>query len=93
MELAYKAGYYKICSGSSCSTYVDHISIFGYAQIPFCGKMSPQQYVFGVYIYNSTSDTNSSNAFYSTKTELLREQIHAGLASCFSRSYLPVARK
>jgi hypothetical protein len=92
MELAYKAGNYKICTSGGCATYVDHISIFGYAQIPFCGVSTPRQYVFGVYIYNSTSDTLSSNAFTATKAELLREQIHAGLASCFYNVYLPASR-
>ncbi len=89
MELAYKAGNYKICTNINCSTYVDHISIFGHAQVPFCDTSGPRQYVFGEFIYNATSDANSSNAFTATKAELLREQIHAGLASCFHQVYLP----
>ena len=94
MNLAYKAGNYKIC-GSTCATYVDHISIAGWAQIPFCGASNPpsRQYVFGIFIYNSTSDTTSSNTFTATKAELLREQIHAGLASCFNQLYLPLIRR
>ena len=86
MQLAYKAGNYKLCTSGGCATYIDHISIFGYAQIPFCSAGGPRQYVFGVFINNATSDANSSTAFTSTKAELLREQIHAGRASCASLS-------
>jgi hypothetical protein len=88
IDLAYKAGNYKIC-GVTCATYVDHISIFGYASIPFCDAGGPRQFVFGTYIYNSTSDASSSATFNATKAELLREQIHAGLASCDRHVYLP----
>ena len=94
MNLAYKAGNYKIC-GATCATYVDHISIAGWAQIPFCSGSTTtfKQYVFGVFIYNSTSDATSSATFNATKSELLREQIHAGLASCFHQVYLPLTLK
>jgi hypothetical protein len=88
--LAYKAGDYKICTNNDCSTYLDHISIFGYAQIPFCGLGGPRQYVFGMFIANATSDDNSSDTFEANKAELLREQIRAGLASCFHQIYLPL---
>jgi len=92
MDLAYKAGNYKICPGGNCATYVDHISIFGYAKIPFCDSGGPREFVFGTYIYNSTNDAASSSTFNSTKAELLREQIRAGLAACdhpVYRLYLP----
>jgi hypothetical protein len=89
INLAYKAGNYKICTSEGCATYVDHISIFGYAQIPFCDPGGPREYVFGVFIYNSTSDDDSSATFEATKAELLREQIHDGLATCFHQVYLP----
>jgi hypothetical protein len=94
MNLAYKAGNYKIC-GATCATYVDHITIAGWAQIPFCSSSGPtsKQYVFGIFINNSTSDTTSSATFNATKAELLREQIHAGLASCFHQTYLPAVQK
>jgi hypothetical protein len=49
--------------------------------------------VFGIFINNSTSDTTSSATFNATKAELLREQIHAGLASCFHQTYLPAVQK
>jgi hypothetical protein len=91
MNLAYKAGNYKIC-GATCATYVDHVSIAGWAQIPFCsgGTLTTKQYVFGIFINNSTSDATSSATFNATKAELLREQIHAGLASCYHQVYLPL---
>jgi hypothetical protein len=92
IQLAYKAGNYKIC-GSTCATYVDHISIFGYAQIPFCNAGGPRQYVFGVFITNSTSDATSSATFNTTKAELLREQIHDGLATCAYIEMLPLLKR
>jgi hypothetical protein len=91
MNLAYKAGNYKIC-GATCATFVDHISIAGWAQIPYCSGRNlttPKQYVFGVFINNSTSDTTSAATFNATKAELLREQIHAGLASCVNANLTP----
>ena len=92
MDLAYKAGNYKICTNFDCSTYVDHISIFGYAQVPFCDAGGPRQYVFGIFITNSTSDATSSATFSATKAELLREQIHAGLATCSNITLLPLVK-
>lgn len=93
MDLAYKAGNYKICTNGDCSTYVDHISIFGYAQIPFCDASGPRQYDFGIFITNSTSDASSSATFTAVKAELLREQIHAGLASCSNITILPLVKR
>ena len=93
MELAYKAGNYKLCTSAGRATYVDDIAIFCYAQVPFCDAGGSREYVFGTYIYNATSDTNSSNAFNTTRAELLREQLHAGLASCFNRQFLPLAER
>lgn len=84
--LAYKAGNYEICTSDEC---VYHISIFGYARIPFCDPEGPREYVFGLFIYNSTSEEDSSNTFDATKAELLREQIYNGLVSCFHQVYLP----
>jgi hypothetical protein len=94
MNLAYKAGNYKICLDNFCTTYKDHISIFGSVGIPTCSGQS-QQYVFGEYIYNATSDTNSSNAFNLTKAELLRGPIHDGLANwtCGYQVYTPLVQR
>jgi hypothetical protein len=85
--LAYKAGNYGICTSKAC---VYHISIFGYADIPFCDAGGAREYVFGLFIYNATSEEDSSNTFTATKAELLREQIRRGLASCFNQVYLPL---
>jgi hypothetical protein len=85
MDVAYKAGNYKICVNSNCSDYRDHISIAGWAEVPFCTNtmVDPREFVFGVFIYNSTSDATSGQAFTSAKGELLREQIRDGMTSCF----------
>jgi hypothetical protein len=91
--LAYKAGGYKICTSTGCATYLDHISIFGYGRIPFCDAGGPRDYVFGLFIANATSDDDSEATFDATRAELLREQIRAGLASCFHRTYLPLTLK
>jgi hypothetical protein len=97
MDLAYKAGNYKLCTNGPCTTYVDHVTIAGWASLPSCSGavMTHKQYVFGVFINNSTSDATSSATFNATKSELLREQIHASLASCsnFHQVYLPLALK
>ena len=97
MDLAYKAGNYKLCTNGPCTTYVDHITIAGWASLPFCSgaTLTHTQYVFGVFINNSTSDATSSATFNATKSELLREQIHASLASCsnFHQVYLPITLK
>ncbi len=90
MDLAYKAGSYKICPTGLCTTYVDHISIAGWVQIPACTGPA-RQYLFGLFITNSTSDTTSSSTFNANKAELLREPIHAGLATWCQKVFLPVA--
>jgi len=84
--LAYKAGGYDI-SG------MYYRSIFGYAEIPFCNAEEPHQYVFGIFIADATDKDNANDTFDITKAELLREQIRAGLASCFNQNYLPVIVK
>jgi hypothetical protein len=88
--LAYKAGNYTICTSSGCATYVAHVSIFGHAEIPFCDGGGARQYVFGLFINDSTSEDDLDATFTATKAELLREQIRAGLASCLPRVYLPI---
>jgi len=81
--LSYKAGGYDI-SG------MYYRSIFGYAEIPFCNTEEPRQYVFGIFIADATDKDNADDTFDITKAELLREQIRAGLGSCFHQNYLPV---
>jgi len=89
MDLAYKAGNYKICTSANCATYLDHYSVAGWASVPFCtgSVMAPREFVFGIFLANSTSDATVQSAFNAAKGELLREQIRAGLASCF-QAYL-----
>jgi hypothetical protein len=86
MDLAYKAGNYNLCTSLACTSLIYDIAISGWAKIPFCDAGGPRQFVFGTFINTATNLTNASAAFNSTKTELLREQIHAGLASCFQVS-------
>jgi hypothetical protein len=97
MNLAYKAGNYNLCVDQACSSLIYDIAIAGWADIPFCGLGNPtsRQYVFGIFINTATNQTNASNTFNSTKSELLREQIHAGLASCANQTYLflPLIRR
>jgi hypothetical protein len=88
MDLAYKAGNYNLCTNLACSSLIYDIAISGWASIPFCDGGGDRQFVFGTFINNATNQTNASNAFNSTKAELLREQIHAGLASCLSSFHL-----
>ena len=85
MDLAYKAGNYKICTSMNCATYLDHYSVAGWASVPFCTGtvMAPREFVFGIFLANSTSDATVQPAFNAAKGELLREQIHDGMASCF----------
>jgi hypothetical protein len=93
MDLAYKAGNYGLCQNVGCTTLLYDIAISGWAKIPFCDAGGARQYVFGTYIYNATSNSNSSAAFTATKAELLREQIHDGLASCFKKAiYMPMLK-
>ncbi len=94
MDLAYKAGNYNLCTTVACSSLIYDIAISGWAKIPFCDAGGPRQYVFGTFINTATNMTSASNAFTSTKAELLREQIHAGLASCIKTTvYLPTMLK
>jgi hypothetical protein len=90
MNLAYKAGSYEICE-SSCNSIGEYYAISGFAEIPFCSGGTPtlQDYVFGLFLYGGTDSSwfNGKNTltvqnFNTAKSELLREQIAAGLASC-----------
>jgi hypothetical protein len=90
MNLAYKAGSYEICS-DSCSHIAEYYSITGWVEIPFCSGGTPtlQDYVFGIFLHGGTDSSYSTGKntltvqnFSAAKSELLREQITAGLASC-----------
>ena len=90
MNLAYKAGSYTICA-DSCSHVADYYSITGWVGIPFCSGGTPalQDYVFGIFLHGATDNsytagktTLTAQNFLAAKSELLREQIAAGLSSC-----------
>jgi hypothetical protein len=78
-DLAYKDGRYILCHGGGLCT--EYRSLAGWAQIPYCEgtRMLTRQYVFGLYILDSTGATQADDAFEQTKAELLREQVRAGL--------------
>ncbi len=88
--LAYKAGGYSLCADAQCSSLVHHGSLFGYAEIPFCNAEGPREYIFGFFIADATDFDDLDDTFTVVRTELLREQIQAGLASCFQQIYLPL---
>lgn len=90
MDLAYKAGGYVICQNAGCTSVLEHLSVSGWFKVPFCttGVITHNEYVFGIFLSAApdlswfsgkvtVADTNFGNA----KGELLREQLHAGLAS------------
>jgi hypothetical protein len=94
MDLAYKAGNYSLCTTLTCTSLIYDMAISGWAKIPFCDTGGPRQFVFGTFINTATNLSTAYAAFNSTKTELLREQIHDGLASCFLAAvYLPAVLK
>ena len=102
MRLNYKAGGYTFCQNGPCNDVREYISITGLAQIPFCssGTMTVRQYAFGTFLHGveDTSWFNGKNTladqtFNSTKAEVLREQIRAGLASCFFQNFLPLVMR
>lgn len=86
MDLGYKAGNYNLCADDDCTSLVYDISITGWASIPFCTGTSvgDREYAFGVFIEQATSQATAGLAFSSSKAELLREQINAGMSSCFA---------
>ena len=91
MNLAYKAGNYIFCDDPACSHVVEYYALSGWVGIPFCsgGTTALQDYVFGLFLhggadnaYSPGKTTLTAQNFLAAKTELLREQITAGLASC-----------
>ena len=82
--VAYKAGDYHC---DSCPAY--QVSVFGYAFIPFCDG-DYHKYVWGIFIKDATDKDDWEDTFAATKAELLREQIRAGLNSCYPSIFLPL---
>lgn len=101
MNVAYKAGNYVICTTSACSGVVpvnEDVSISGWFQLPICTASGATyaEYVWGMMFANEpdsafnlnngfgTSQTDKN--FLAAKSELMREQIKAGMASCKGKS-------
>ena len=102
MRLNYKAGGYLFCQNGSCTDEREYISVTGLVQIPFCSgtTMSLRPFAFGTFLhgvedtsYSSGKNTLADQTFNATKAEVMREQIRAGLASCFFRDLLPLIVK
>ncbi len=95
MNTAYKAGNYVICTNSNCTDVVEDIAIAGWFQLPICTASGTTyaEYVWGIMFSNepfsgwtTTSNTQTDKNFTTAKSELMREQIAAGMASCKGKS-------
>ena len=95
MNVAYKAGNYVLCANDYCTNVDEDISIAGWFQIPFCTDSGTtySEYVWGIMFANkpydgwtSTTVTPTDKTFTKAKSELMREQIQAGMASCQGKS-------
>ena len=95
MNVAYKAGNYVICTNNSCTNVVEDIAIAGWFQLPVCSASATTyaEYVWGIMFSNEPYNgwtpqtvTQTDNNFTIAKSELLREQIQAGMASCKGKS-------
>jgi hypothetical protein len=89
-NVAYKAGGYVLCP-ETCTDVFEDIAISGWASLPFCSGLTvvPHEFVWGMFIsnaedpsYYSGKTTLADSTFNTTKSEVLREQIRASLASC-----------
>jgi len=95
MNVAYKAGNYVLCTNNSCTDVVEDISIAGWFQIPVCTASATTyaEYVWGIMFSNepyngwtSTTTTQTDLNFTAAKSELMREQIAAGMLTCKGKS-------
>ena len=95
MNVAYKAGNYVVCTNNACTDVVEDISISGWFELPVCTASSTTyaEYVWGVMFANehyngwtTSTVTQADKNFTKVKSELLREQIAAGMASCKGKS-------
>lgn len=92
MNVAYKAGGYVLCPTSG--PVVEDVDIAGWFQVPVCtsGGATYAEYTWGIFLANApksacdTSTTVADNNFTAAKSELMREQIQAGMASCNGKS-------
>ena len=95
MNLAYKAGNYVLCTNNECTDVVEDIAIAGWFQLPVCSATGTTyaEYVFGIMFskepysgWTSNTTTPADNNFFAADSELLREQIQAGMTSCLGKS-------
>jgi hypothetical protein len=92
MNVAYKAGSYVLCPSSG--PVVEDLDIAGWFQVPVCtaGGATYAEYTWGIYLANApksgcnSNTSTADNNFTAAKSELLREQIQAGMASCAGKS-------
>ena len=102
MNTAYKAGNYVLCQVNcpvpGVYPVIEDVAISGWFQLPFCtaNGTTYAEYVWGIMFsnepdpkfdlsnpkYQSQTDKN----FFAYKSELMREQIAAGMASCKGKS-------
>jgi hypothetical protein len=96
MNLAYKAGNYLFCQNSNCTDVTEDIAITGWFQLPVCGTSSTTYdgYMWGIFFSNEPNSgyytnkvTPTDSNFTTAKSELMREQIQAGMASCKGKSF------
>jgi hypothetical protein len=91
MNVAYKAGGYLLCPSSG---NVEDVDIAGWFQVPVCtsGGATYAEYEWGIFLANApkaacnSSTSVADNNFTAAKSELMREQIQAGMASCAGKS-------
>lgn len=92
MNVAYKAGSYLLCPTSGA---VEDLDIAGWFQVPVCtesGAATYSEYVWGIFFSNApksacnSTTSTADNNFTAAKSELMREQIQAGMASCAGKS-------
>ena len=95
MNVAYKAGNYVLCSNTNCNDVVEDIAIAGWFQLPVCSASGTtySEYVWGIFFSNVPNNnwyngkvTPADSDFNTAKSELLREQIQAGMATCAGKS-------
>jgi hypothetical protein len=95
MNVAYKPGGYTICANTSCSKVYEDFDIFGWFQLPVCSASGTTyaEYVWGIYFYDEPYSSVAANGttmankdFTAAKSELMREQIAAAMASCNGKS-------
>jgi hypothetical protein len=91
INVAYKAGSYLLCPSTG---NVEDLDIAGWFQVPVCtsGGATYAEYEWGIFLANVpkatcvSSTTTADNIFTAAKSELMREQIQAGMASCNGKS-------